>query len=238
MTNQVGEMAKSLIDELKTTGTVNGLRGFLRDSKADLLMTFDDSELENLKNIGMLYFVMLQDDNFEDDPDERQLIAALGYYVLSLGVQKTSDKIGIPTKPLDWIEFLKLRILLSLHSKASIMYSLAMRPDKEVDKYWSPLSDNPYRKEQEALTNMILTDAAEIKRWSESDLVAGMANTFKNEAINLANQILDNNQRVIQNSTLEKVLYEGKDVHKSLFNFFYYKFNNRESVNATQFVDE
>ena len=174
----------------------------------------------------------------EKRKNERQLIAALGYYVLSLGVQKTSDKIGIPTKPLDWIEFLKLRILLSLHSKASIMYSLAMRPDKEVDKYWSPLSDNPYRKEQEALTNMILTDAAEIKRWSESDLVAGMANTFKNEAINLANQILDNNQRVIQNSTLEKVLYEGKDVHKSLFNFFYYKFNNRESVNATQFVDE
>jgi hypothetical protein len=237
MANSIGAIADSLITELKTSGTVQGIRTFYKQSKSNLNLTLDNSSSENLKNIGILYILMLENDNFEDDPDERQLMAAIGYYVLSLGVNLNSDKIGIPTSPLEWIEFMKLRILLSLHSKASIKYSLKMRPDREVDRYWTTLSANPYQKEQEALTKMIVSDAAEIERWSESHLLSIMANVFLNEAMKLAKQIISNNSRIIQNSSLEEFLYSGKEVHKSLFSFLESRSKNKESITAMQFVD-
>lgn len=237
-TNSIAVFANNLISEFKTTGTAQGLRAFYNQSRSHLDLTLDNSSSENLKNIGTLYFIMLQDDTFEDDPDERQLMAGIGYYVLSLGVNLNCDKIGIPNNPSEWIEFLKMRIHLLLHSEASIQFSLRMRTDREIDPNWTPLSDNPYRLEKEALTKMIISDAAEINRWLESDLMLVAGNIFQKEALKLAKQIISDNSWLIKNSSLDDYLYSGKEVHKSLFSFFESRFNNKKSITASELEDD
>lgn len=234
MSNAIGSLANRIINELKSTGSASGVREFYRQSKANLALTLSNPS-EELKNIGMIYYVILQHHESAYEVDELQLMSAIGYYVLSLGVKANSDIIGFPTNPLEFIEFLKLRILLLGSSIDYIRYSIKSRPDNILDPYWSPLDDDPYRNEREQVVQMLVSDAAEMKRQYESPLVAPMAYSFQKNAIEIAQRTLEQNHRLVNRSGLDNILYSGKDIHKSLFSFLEDKFRDKESITTTSF---
>lgn len=161
------QLMKNLMDD---TLTYEELRNFyhLVINNFDEIINFNSHK--PYKNVGNLFTLMLEIDNFENDPDNRQSFASLGYYVLCKGMEKFgleengNFKIG---KYSVQIELLSPRISIMLASKISMQYCLSEISDK-VDEYFT--FANHLRKESFDLEDMILCDSYTVKYLCSIDM--------------------------------------------------------------------
>ena len=214
--------ANQLTNEVKRTGSISGLKSFYSGVKSNFVSILDCKDAESYNNIGSLFVIMLQDDNFEDDPDERQLMSAIGYYFICEGIKHATNNMAGPINREHVMNLLKVRILLMLYSKASMQFTLRLLPDREVNEYHSIFSSSQFREERNDLNNMVISDAIEIKEWAKSPSPNRLP--IHNEATNLANQIIENNSNIVSKDNIDNISKEGKEIHKKLESFLYERF--------------
>jgi len=217
METELGKLANSLVEDAKQNKLTRlSLYNFYYQSRNNFndIVKFN---CEDFKNAGALFLFMLK---LENDIEVRQSISAMGYYILSYGINnETLDKIGIPIKLLDYIGLLKIRLFLLLNSVDNLKYTIRMIPERVVvDKYFSPLMDN-FTSEQASFTDMALSDAGEIKKWGSVPAITPMVLLVEQEAINIATKVINDNSPLLRETTIENKIVEGKKVHAMLYQY-------------------
>ena len=222
----LSKQASELIADLKKNDlSRTDLKYFFRLVKTNFIEINSFTDLEDFKNVGTLIMVMLESDDFEDDPDRRQSMAALGFYTLSKGIYTlTLDSFGVNKldRIPDYLDLLKIRLLLLKHSNASIKYTLSLLPSGEDISSFTMLMGESSSNSGKQYSLLLVTDAAEIKKFGSSPVLS----LFHGESINLANSILASHAKMFPNQTAKDVVSDGKKLGRELFTFLDERFSN------------
>lgn len=225
----LSKQASELVADLKKNDlSRTDLKYFFRLVKTNFIEINSFTDLEDFKNVGTLLMVMLESDDFEDDPDRRQSMAALGFYTLSKGIYTlTLDSFGVNKldRIPDYLDLLKIRLLLLKHSNASIKYTLSLLPSEEDISSFTMLMGESSSNSGKQYSLLLVTDAVEIKKFGSSPVLS----LFHGESINLANSILASHAKMFPNQTAKDVVSDGKKLGRELFTFLDERFSNERN---------
>lgn len=166
--------------------------------------------------------ILLNGEEYVDDPDERQAIASVAYYILTKGLFNNiydENRIGDIEygDPHELINFLGARLRIMSYAPQSIKYSLTSSgslPRNKFDTIYS--SSNASDK---ILDNMLIYDAYLIKLNNPESfqLLVGSQN------IQLSNEVLGY-YNYFSEHQLNNILDEGYKNHRALFEYLERKF--------------
>jgi hypothetical protein len=194
------------------------LRIYYRMVINNFTQIIDFEEHSDYRFSGALFGVMLEINNFEDDPDVRQSIASIGFYILSKGMDKfclDQNNHFKSDKSIEQIELISSRISLLLESSASIKFSLRLSKPK-TNRYYSPLMDR-YEDESEDYTDMILYDSYSVKYLCTKP---GHA-IFMNESLKFANQTYE---RFADYGNIQERIENGRNSQIRLYEYLKIRF--------------
>jgi hypothetical protein len=210
-----------LINDLKNNNlTKSNLKTYYRMviNNFNQIINFDD--YSDYRFSGAIFGVMLEIDDFEDDPDIRQSMASIGFYILSKGMEKfclDHNNHFKSDKSIEQIELISSRISLLLESNASIKYSLRLSKPN-TNPYYTPLMDN-YREESNDYSDIILCDSYSVKY-----LCSKPGNAlFMNESLNFANQTYE---RFADYGNIQERVENGRNSQIRLYEFLKKRFEN------------
>ena len=204
----------------------NLTKSSLRDYYRLVLNDFEDLlDFENYSYYrfsGSLFGVMLEIDDFEDDPEVRQSIASLGFYILSKGMEKfclNNDGHFLADKSIEQIELISSRISLLLESNASIKYLLRLSKPN-TNPYYTPLMDR-YEDEARDYSDILLCDSYSVKY-----LCTKPGNAmFMNEASKFGNQVYE---RFADYGNIPDRIENGRDSQIRLYKYLKNRFENNQ----------
>jgi hypothetical protein len=198
----------------------------LRNFYHTVLNRFD--EIENFdthtpfQQVGNLFTLMLEIENFEDDQDILQTIAAIGYYVLCKGMERFGletnghFKIGAEFAQ---IELIAPRISILLEGKMSIKYCLYDATD-DIDEFITPF--NFLNKESLELGDMILSDSYIVKHLCSM----GMNSVFYSGAYKQATEVYN---KYSSYGDIAQRIENGRNSQIRLYNHLKNKFENERT---------
>lgn len=174
---------------------------------------------------GAIFGIMLEIDDFEDDPNIRQSMASIGFYILSKGMEKfclNENNHFKSDKAIEQIELISSRISLLLESNASIKYSLRLSKPN-TNPYYSPLFDR-FQEESKDYSDMILCDSYTVKYLCSKP---GME-LFMNESLKFANNTYE---RVSDYGNVSERIENGRNTQIRLYEYLKDRFEKRRNFN-------
>lgn len=141
-------------------------RGVLYNFYKNILAKFNEiKEFENCSDFqycALLLTMMLDDEGFTFDVEERQKIATIGYYILSKGLFKniyneSESEYTEPSKSSELANLLGVRLSILQNSSQSIKFSLTESGVVPFDRNWTSFSNN--NKDDKFLEDMKFYDA-------------------------------------------------------------------------------
>ncbi len=223
----ISEITQSLSDKLHNdTLTHYELNDYLIFILLNFNRINDFNNYEDYKKSGSLFGVMLDDNDFENDPNKRQLIACIGYYIVSKGLEEfMQESFANPILKYSEAELLTLRLMLLVNSNASIKFTLSLFVEKDYTNF-SILSDNRYKVETEQYENMLIHDSNAIdliKFELQTPMKMGFF-PFFDERIFIPSQKVK--ERFLNYTNLKDRFLDGRNIHKKMYAYLKNRFEN------------
>lgn len=211
------DQATIIVRKLKSNElTRSDLNSFFTSSQNNLQDVKNLNNAEDIKNVSTPFLVMLSNENFTSNDYLRQTICAKGYYCSSYYIQKSIlDEFNTPKpeKLLDFVELLKLRLMILLNGKyhfPDLLFKVPNNPN--ISKYWSPLSDSG-TSDTQGFKDMVMADAGHISKYASSPLIGAT----QQEGLRFANSVLADNKNMLVNYSIDDLIKRGLEMHKLLF---------------------
>jgi len=213
------DQANLIVRKLKSNElTRNDLSSFFTSTQINLQEVNQLNNVEEIKNVSTPFLVMLSNQTFTSNDYLRQTICAKAYYCSSYFIQTNIlDEFNAP-KPeglIDFVELLKLRLMLLLNGKdhfPDLIFRVPNNPN--ISKYWTPLSNNA-TSDKQGFKDMVMADAGLISKYASFPLMG----TFQQENLKFANSVLADNKNLLVNNTIDDLIIKGLTMHKLLFSY-------------------
>jgi len=159
-----------LIDNLsKGKLTYDSITNFYQEilNNFDEIKEFDD--YSNYKKTALILSLMLEIKDFVTDPDERQKIASISYYIVTKGLYKfiyENDSVSL-WKEVEFSDLIATRLSIINDSLDSIKYTLNVSNTISDNLSWNPYSTLPSLAE-ETLDEMRIYDALNLFKLKNS----------------------------------------------------------------------
>ena len=219
MTDTLKDFSNEIISKLSRNSLTRGdLNSFLHMSNYGLKEIYSFDNVEDYKNTASPFVIMLSNPNFVQNDYLWQTICARGYFISSYYIQqKILNEINfpIPEKLLDYVELLKVRLIMLTNGKIyfpDVVFRIPNNPN--ISKYWSPLSDCGMS-DRDGFNDMVLSDAGLIQKYASSPAIR----LFHQETLEFANSVLNDNSMLLRNSSIEEKINSGLKMHRLFFDF-------------------
>lgn len=221
--NELQDFTKQLVNKyFENKLSYNDLRVYYKKTLYNFAMIDKFADYRDFTFAGTLFVLMLKSDNFENDPDLRQCMAAIGYYILSKGMEKyTLDIKGnyLLSNESKHVELLTPRLNILLASKQSIKYTvreiLRYEPGYHIREYGDYLYDI---QEGIAYENLLIYDSNTINQIGSSfEAIV----KFK-ESVKLGTEIFENFKKHYKD--LSERIELGKNISTKLYNYLKNRF--------------
>lgn len=203
-----------LINDLKNDNlTKSNLRDYYRMVLNNFEQVINFSDYSDYRFSGAIFGVMLEINDFENDPDIRQSMASIGFYILSKGMEKfclDQNNYFITDKSIEQIELISSRLSVLLASSASMKFSLRLSKPN-TNPYYSPMMDR-YEAESSDYSDIILCDSYTVK-YLCSNPVNEM---FLNESAKFANKTYE---RFAGYGNISERVENGRECQIRLYEF-------------------
>ena len=213
------DQANTIVRKLKGNELTNSdLSSYFSFAQTNLKEIKNVTDVEQIRNVSTPFLVMLTNQNFTNNDHVRQTICAEGYYSSSYYIQtKILDEFNVPKpeKLIDYVELLKIRLMILLNGKhhfPDLLFRVPNNPN--VSKYWTPLSDSG-TSDTKGLKDMVMADAGVISKYASSPLIGA----FQQENLKFANSVLADNKNLLINSSIDDLINKGLTMHKLLFTY-------------------
>lgn len=179
-------------------------------------------DYDDYKKCALLLGILLEVDGYLTDPDERQAVATVSYYIVTKGLFKEvydENRMGIanPGMPFELTELLGARLSIMNDAPQSLKYSLTSSGTVPIDTNWSPYSGS--NSSDKTFDKMKIYDAYLI-----DDRSRGSYGLFINpECIKMSREILQNYSHY-SGAELNDFVMQGYKNHKDFFEYLEKRF--------------
>ena len=185
------------------------------------------TDYEDYKKCALLIGILLEVDGYLTDPDERQAVASVAYYITTKGLYENvydEERTGILDfeKPMEVVELFLARQSIMFDAENSLKYSLKISGCVKIPSGYSPFSS--FKPEDEIYKKMQIYDAYIIDDRSHNPFV----NSFLDvKILNLSRHIMQDISHKSGNE-IHELLVEGYKIHRKFFEYLENRFENEK----------
>lgn len=220
----LSNLTQTIIVEWQNDGiSRNSLLQYFNYIKRNLKEINAFIDYKDYKHCTLVLGLLLEVDGYLTDPDDRQAVATIAYYIITKGLFTEiydGNRIGITNsaKSFELTELLGARLSIINDAPQSIKYSLNSSGTIPIDRNWSPFSTS--QPVDRTLENMKIYDAYLIDDRRYDPVVGNFINP---EIISMAEKILERHSHN-SGQDLNMKMMDGYKEHKEFFEYLENRF--------------
>jgi small nuclear ribonucleoprotein (snRNP)-like protein len=223
------ELAANIVAKLKNDELTRGdLNAYFNYCKVNLTEVRNIQSVNDAKDIATPFIIMLSNPDFTSNEYLWQTICSKAYYTASFYLQTAildAYNTPEPTKLMEYIELLKVRLMVLLNGKMYFPDLLFRVPKNPNKKNWSPLSDSG-TSDIVGFKHLVMADAGLISKYASSPLLGAL----HQDTLQFANSVISDNSNLLTNLTIEEIIGKGLELHKLLFNYLDNRLTNEGTL--------
>ena len=221
----LSNVTNDLIIELQN-GTLarNSIIQYFNNIKRNITEVNNFSSYRDYKHSALILGILLEVDGYLTDPDDRQAVVTVAYYIITKGLFNEiydEGRVGIAdlSKSHQLAELLGARLSIINDAEQSLKYSLNSSGIIPIDATWSAFSSS--QPADNVLKNMKIYDAYLI-----DDRSYGVSGAFINpEIVKISQQVLQYYNHY-SGADLNSIMMTGYKNHKDFFEYLEDRFEN------------